>query len=217
MTATGLLGGSFNLARGRLRAIKLTLLALALAITPFCWSVARDLLPLLFADKDEVADVKSAIAIQLAAQHQRMHLGETPVLRSMSFPHNCYSVSKEGVRTNLRLSNKTIDGIDENFRSRSDLVGINSYGLAYHFLAERRGIEALRKNLLPFELAMLNGCMFATPFSRWCDAKIEKNMAVDFRLVEHDMVVRGLMRHAVDEHGSEILCTTVPAINDDAS
>ena len=105
--------------------------------------------------------------------------------------------------------------MEENFLARSEAVAMNSYGLAYHVLESRRGIEALTTNLTPVELAALNACMTATPLSKWCDGGIKANMAVDAGLVEQDLVLLGLLRHAVDENGGEILCATVPAIEGD--
>ena len=92
---------------------------------------------------------------------------------------------------------------------------MSAYGIAYAHFAEARGVEALQRNLSAFDLAALNGCMTATPFSRWCDKRVEAKMGFDFRLVEQDLVARGLARHAATDDGSEILCTTVPEFDDD--
>jgi hypothetical protein len=193
------------------RPVKFTLVALAFTVTPFCWSVARDLLPLLFASED-AANVETGIAIQLAAEHERMHLGDAPPLASVILPDNCFSVAQADVQSRFRLLNKTIDGVDEESRSTPSIVSINAYIIPHAFFAKARGIEALQKNLSPIELAALNGCMVATPFDNWCDERIEKNMGYDFRLVEQDLIARGLARHAVDEQGRELLCTTIPVI-----
>lgn len=196
------------------RRAKYALVVLVLATTPFFWSVGRDLLPFLFAGKGETEKAKIAIALQLIAEHKRMHLGDPPPMASMELPHNCYTVSWQDVRTRFRLLNKIVDQIDEDSRSRPEKVSMLSYGIAYAAFEEQRSVEALQKNLSPVELATLNGCMAATPFSTWCDGLIKRNMGVDFRLVEHDLVVRGLMRHAVDDRGTEIRCTTIPIIEE---
>jgi hypothetical protein len=195
------------------RPVKFALIALAFAVTPFCWSVGRDLIAPLLTNED-AANVEAAIAIQLAAEHKRMHLDRSPSLASVNLPHNCFSVSRTEVQARFRLLNKTIDVVDAESRSRSWIVSMNAYGIAYAFFAEAQSIDALQKNLSPIELAALNGCMVATPFANWCDEGIEKNMGFDFRAVEQDLVARGLMRHAVDERGHEMLCTTIPMIEE---
>lgn len=198
--------------RGR-SAAKWALFGLALAATPFCWSLGRDLFPFLFADKSEVEIAKAQIALQLVAQHKRMHVGEKPLMLTMSSPHHCYSVAKDSVRTKFRLLNKNIDGIDEDFRSSSEMVTMNGYGIPAAFFVEQLGYEALQKNLSPFRLATLNACMAASPFTDQCDASIEKAMDFNYRQVEHRLVIYGFMRHAMNEYDSEILCTTIPVID----
>ncbi|MBL8649666.1 MAG: hypothetical protein JNL35_04610 [Sphingopyxis sp.] len=196
------------------RPAKFALVALILVVTPFCWSMARDLFPLLLADKDEAGIAEAGIALQVVAEHRRLHIGEAPLSLSISRPAPCYSVPKASVRTEFRLPNKTIDGIDEDFRSSSDMVTMNGYLIPYALFAERIELEGLQTNLSPFELAALNACMTATPFARWCDTHIEENMGADHKQVEQRLVIYGFMRHAIDEYGSEILCTTIPSIED---
>ena len=193
------------------RPVKFALIALAFALTPFCWSVGRDLIAPLLTNED-AANVEAAIAIQLAAEHKRMHLDRSPSLASVNLPHNCFSVSRAEVQVKFRLLNKATDGVGA--ESRSSIVGMNAYGIAYAHFAEARGVEALQKNLSAIELAALNGCMTATPFAKWCHGRVEENIGFDFRLVEQDLIARGLMRQAITDGGSEILCTTIPVIED---
>jgi len=194
------------------RRIKFALVILAVAATPFCWSMARDLFPFLLADNDEAGNAKAAIALQVVAEHRRLHIGEAPLSSSISTPAPCYSVPKGSVRTEYRLPNKTSDGIDEDFRSSSDMVTMNGYLIPYAHFAEQIELEGLQKNFSPFELAALNACMTATPFARWCDTHFEENMGADHEQVEQRLVIYGFMRHAINEYGSEILCTTIPSI-----
>ena len=196
------------------RLIKLLLLAVVIAAAPFCWSIGRDLLPLL-SSRSDAAQVEARIAIQIEAAHHRLHVGEHPPLSTIDLPHNCFSVPPDAVRANFRLLNKQIDGVDEQSRSLPSIVNMNSYGIAYANFAEARGVEVLQKKFSPIELAALNGCMAATPFAKWCDAQVETHMKFDFRLIEKDLVARGLMRHAMSEDGNEILCTTIPVIESD--
>lgn len=196
------------------RTLKFSLAIVFLAAAPFCWSIARDLTPIFFASSEEAEIAKAAIALQLVAGHKRMHVGENPPLTITSVPHNCYAVSKKHVRTKFRLLNKKIDGIDENFRSRSDMVTMNGHNIPYAFFAEQLGSEALQKNLSSFHLSVLNACMAASPFTKRCDASIEKNMKFEHGGVERRLVMFGFMRHAISEHDSEMLCTTIPAIED---
>ena len=194
------------------RPYQFVLLAIALAAAPFCWSVGRDLLP--FLTGRDTADAKARIALQLGAEHRRMHIGEEQALTSMDLPANCFSVPPSAVRTKFRLTNRSINGVDEQSRSTPAIVTVNAFGIPYTHFAEARSIEALQKKLSPAELAALNGCMAATPFTKWCDKRVEANMEFDASLVEQDLLARGLMRHATSEHGNEILCTTVPLIED---
>jgi len=195
-----------------LRPLKFALVAVAFAMTPFCWSVGRDLLPVLTGE--DAALAKARIALQLGAEHRRMHLGEQRALASMDLPPNCFSAPLTAVRTKFRLPNKSIDGVDEKSRSTPSVVTMNAFGIPYVYFAEMRSIENLQRNLSPVELAALNGCMAATPFAKWCDTRVKARMEFDASLVEQDLVARGLMRHAINEHGDEVLCTTVPLIED---
>lgn len=179
------------------RRIKFALVILAVAATPFCWSVGRDLFHLLLADGKEAQAAEAAIALQLVAWHKRLHVGEAPPLSSASMPANCYSVPKGSVRIRYRLPNNKIDGTDEDFRSSSDMVTMNGYGIPYAFFSEQLALETLQKNLSPLGLATLNACMTATPFSRRCDASIKENMGFDHNQVERRLVTYGFMRHAI--------------------
>ncbi|WP_428683701.1 hypothetical protein [Sphingopyxis sp.] len=197
------------------RSIKFGLLVLAFAVTPFCWSLIRDLAPLLFRNGD-TANVEKAVAMQLSSEHQRIHLGKPEPLAQVEIPESCFSIAKDQIRSRFRLQNRKIDGIDEEFRSKPSIVSMNAHGISYAYLANGQAIEDLQKKLSPFELAALNGCMKASPFAKWCDEQVEKNMRVAPRAVEQDLVVRGLMRHALDDQGNEIHCTTIPSINEEA-
>jgi hypothetical protein len=197
------------------RSIKFGLLVLAFAVTPFCWSLIRDLTPILFRNGD-TANAEKAIAIQLSSEHQRMHIGKPEPLAHLEMPESCFSIAGDQMQARFRVQNRKIDGIDEEFRSEPSIVSANAYGISYAYLANGQAVEGLQKKLSPFELAALNGCMKASPFAKWCDEQVEKNMSVVPRAVEQDLVVRGLMRHALDDQGNGIHCTTIPSIKEGA-
>ena len=192
---------------------KVALIALAVAVAPFCWSVSRDLLPLPFAgDKESIEEAKTAIAIQLVAEHERRHIGDLPPLYTSSIPPNCLSVAENAVRTNYRLTDMVIDGVAESDRSKSFMVQSSAIQLAGAFLADKRAAGELTKSRSSAGLAALNGCLKATPFGNWCDRIVEANIAAEWSQVEADLVIVGLMRHATDEYGSKIICHTIPSI-----
>lgn len=201
--------------RRRTFAAKLVLLALLLAVTPFCWLVARDVILIQSSTPGEGKNIARGVLVDRlvetienssAAQEAR-----EPMRLTMLLDPPCFVIDGAAFRPSdtppepLADKGKSLPPPEEVF-------------YAHQSLSERMVRQYSQHKIVwdgfsTTELVLFNACLSATPFAGWCETKVSDRMDSAYRKTSADVAISlGTKLPRAGEPGQ--YCYTMPGVVD---